>query len=307
MIFLIQIYLKTGETLQSHNNSLIVSNLMAFLHHLWTREDALPCRAVNLIFFWSPTHCRRLSGWRPAGMFLGVLIVHCKSTLTVISLPKKFSNYSGSLRLDALFSCPTNGPAFQEDNGPFYIMNDLITGLGSDLARWATQTEKYITQMLHKPTLGRGSNIKLTTAPLVDASTSRKWLRGSVAFWEKLNVRLNVVHHSGHRGVTQDILHMLQDVTQFCSEDFSADVFVALVAQWLQHPASDPGEIRAQILEQEHLAQKQALHSTSLEFHEWLKKAHHHGLRGLFRSLRQREGVAETFPGPPGFGANHCS
>ena len=34
MIFLIQIYLKTGETLQSHNNSLILSNLMAFLHHL---------------------------------------------------------------------------------------------------------------------------------------------------------------------------------------------------------------------------------------------------------------------------------
>ena len=82
---------------------------------------------------------------------------------------------------------------------------------------------------------------------------------------------------------------MLQDVTQFCSEDFSADIFVALVSQWLQHPASDQGEIRAQILEQEHLAQKQALLSTSLEFQEWLKKAHHHGLRGLFRSLRQRD------------------
>ena len=88
------------------------------------------------------------------------------------------------------FQLPHQWTSFQEDNCPFYIMNDLITGLGSDLARWATQTEKYITQMLHKPTLGRGSNIKLTTAPLVDASTSRKWLRGSVAFWEKLNVRL---------------------------------------------------------------------------------------------------------------------
>ena len=87
----------------------------------------------------------------------------------------------------------------------------------------------------------------------------------------------------------RDLQAMLQDVPHFCSEDFTADVFVALVGQWLQHPTTDPGDIRAQILEQEHLAQKQALQSTSIEFHEWLKKAHHHGLRGLFRSVRQRD------------------
>ena len=34
MIFIIQIYLKTGETLQSNTNSLIFSQLMAFLQHL---------------------------------------------------------------------------------------------------------------------------------------------------------------------------------------------------------------------------------------------------------------------------------
>lgn len=130
---------------------------------------------------------------------------------------------------------------------------------------------------------------KLSKAPLVDASTSRKWLRGTVAFWEKLNVRLNVIHHSGHRGVIQDVRHMLQDVPQFCSDDFAADVFLALVGQWLNDPASDPGAIRARILEQERIAQKQAFQFTSLEFQEWLKTAHQKGLRGLFRSLRQRD------------------
>ena len=130
---------------------------------------------------------------------------------------------------------------------------------------------------------------RLTIAPLVDASTSRKWLRGTVAFWEKLNVRINVVHHTGHKGVKRDIQHMLKDVHQFCSDDFSADVFAAVVGQWLETPTSDPGDLRAQILEQEHIAQKHALQSTSLEFHEWLKTAHHKGLRGLFRTLRQRD------------------
>ena len=48
------------------------------------------------------------------------------------------------------FQLPHQWTSFAEEDGPFYIMNDLIDGLGSDLARWATQTEKYITQLLHK-------------------------------------------------------------------------------------------------------------------------------------------------------------
>ena len=60
------------------------------------------------------------------------------------------------------------GPVFWEDDGPFHIMGQAITGLGSDFARWATQTEKYLTQLLHNPTTGRGSKISIYQAPLVD-------------------------------------------------------------------------------------------------------------------------------------------
>ena len=51
-------------------------------------------------------------------------------------------------------------------------MGHPITGLGSDLARWATQTEKYLTQLLLNPTTGRGSRINFYHAPLVDQGRS---------------------------------------------------------------------------------------------------------------------------------------
>lgn len=45
------------------------------------------------------------------------------------------------------FQLPALWTSFQEDDdGPFYIMDAVITGLGSVLARWATQTEKYSSQ-----------------------------------------------------------------------------------------------------------------------------------------------------------------
>ena len=157
------------------------------------------------------------------------------------------------------------------------------------MARWATQTEQYITQLLHKPVTGRGSNISLLQAPLVDSTTSRTWMRGAVAFWEKLNVRINVVHHSGHKRVLRDLSHMMVDVHRYGSDDFQADLFLAILQQWLQSPAKDPAELKAIVLDQEQKAQKQALYSTSLEFQEWLSKAHQKGLGGLFRSLRLRD------------------
>lgn len=126
--------------------------------------------------------------------------------------------------------------SFQEDDGPFY-------GLGSDLARWATQTEKYVTQLLHKPVTGRGSNISLHQAPLVDSAASRTWMRGAVAFWEKFNVRINIVHHTGHRGVLKDLTNMLQDVPRYGSDDFQADVFQAILQEWISSPTTDPTEL----------------------------------------------------------------
>lgn len=39
---------------------------------------------------------------------------------------------------------------FPEKNGPFFIFNYQITGLGTDLARWCTQSELYLTQQLQQ-------------------------------------------------------------------------------------------------------------------------------------------------------------
>ena len=147
---------------------------------LWTRKATLRCVEANWTTCWWPTHwwapCIHLSAfwevpWRP----------HCALEVKLdCAQPAQAQQLQRFPPIGRTFQLSHLWTSFQEDNGPFHIMDDLITGLGSDFARWATQTEKYITQMLHKPTLGRGSNISLYQAPLVDTTTSKKWLRGAV-------------------------------------------------------------------------------------------------------------------------------
>ena len=83
---------------------------------------------------------------------------------------------------------------FHEADGPFSIAGIQITGLGSDLARWASQTEQYLTQQLHKPTTGRGHHIQLRKAPLVDQIRQQVWKKGQLAYWERMAVRVNIPH-----------------------------------------------------------------------------------------------------------------
>lgn len=157
-------------------------------------------------------------------------------------------------------------------------MNDLITGLGTDLARWAAQMD---TTAAHTH-FGKG----LQHRPSDDSTFTPP---APVAFWEKPNVRINVVYHTGHKGVINDLYHMSTEVHRHGSDDFLPDVFPALLQQWLQDPSQDLGPLKQVVMEQEDCAQKQVLHSTGLEFQQWLQQAHQKGLRGLFRTLRQRD------------------
>ena len=318
-VFIIQIYLRTGETLQSTGNSLILSHLLAYLHHLkapfiiggdWQNDpEALAATVIQSKFkaaILDTGGSATLQGSQLDFLLVSNSLVGSLQVKASWEVPWKphcaievsFDCTQPALAVQQLQRFPPIGRTFQlphpwtsfpETDGPFWILNERIDGLGSDLARWATQTEQYITQLLHKPVTGRGSNISLLQAPLVDSTTSRTWMRGAVAFWEKLNVRINVVHHTGHKRVLRDLSQMMVDVHRYGSDDFQADLFLAILQQWLQSPAKDPAELKAIVLEQEQKAQKQALYSTSLEYQEWLSKARKKGLGILFRSLRLRD------------------
>lgn len=69
---------------------------------------------------------------------------------------------------------------------------------------------------------------------------------------------------------------MVQDIPQYASEDLDQDHFCLQLTQWMENPMADPQDIQKITLSQEHQAH--------LGQH-----AHSKGLRGLFRSLRQKD------------------
>ena len=319
MIFIIQLYLRTGETLQSPHNADLLAHLLTYLGHLrapfivggdWQNEPGALAATViqskfkaEILDTQGPT---TLQGSQLDFLLVSSTLAPCLQVQANWDAPWK-----PHCALDVTFNCdyaavsvqqlqrfppigrthplPATWTSFWEDDGPFHIMGQPITGIGSDFARWATQTEKYLTQLLHTPTQGRGSRISMFQAPLVDQTKSQVWKKGRVAFWEKMKVRVNVVHQSQHPRVAQDLLNMLEAVSQHASDGMSQDLFTALLKHWIQHPTNEPLEIRRIIAEEEQLAHKAIFHASSEEYKLWLEKAHQKGLRGLFRSLRQKD------------------
>ena len=188
-----------------------------------------------------------------------------------------------------VYQLPNNWTSYNEDDGPFEIIGQTITGLGSDFARWATQTEKYLCQTLQKPTTGRGSNIRLFQAPLIDSSKPQVWKKGSAAYWERMGVRINVAQHKRHPSVLHDLRQMLERLAHHASKQLDQPHFVERLTQWTFGAAIDPAELQATVHQEQERAQQQLLSATNHEFREWLEKAHDKGLRGLFRSLRQKD------------------
>ena len=318
-LFLIQVYLKTGESFQSPLNAELLGQLLQFLGHLhspfiiggdWqnspeelastiipskfraqtpAKDEATTLQGSHLDYILASTsiysalqlHHNWEVPWKP----------HCALQLSfncewaALSV-QQLHNFPPIARAAQL---PRNWTTFEETNAPFKMLGELVTGLGSDLARWASRTEKYLTQLLHKPTSGRGSQIKLQQGPLLDATKPRIWKNGSPAFWEKMTVRLNILTHGHHSKVHQDLQAMISLIPQHASAELDQAGFQEQLQHWLAYPARDLMNLR-QIIQQElHYAQQQLLSSTNHEFREWLEKAHDKGLRGLFRSLRQKD------------------
>ena len=211
---------------------------------------------------------------------------HCALTLqlncTTGALPVQ------QLQRFLLHQLPNNWTTYYEDDGPFEIMGQIITGLGPDFARWATQTEKYLCQTLQKPTAGRGSMIRLYHAPLINSSKPQVWKKGSAGYWEKMGVRINVAQRKRRPGVLHD-LRQLDRLPQHASKHLDQHHFFEKLTQWTFGAETDPAELQDTVHQEQELAQQQLLSSTNHEFREWFEKAHNKGLRGLFRSLRQKD------------------
>ena len=289
-IYLIQLYLRTGETLQSPLNAEILAQLLQFLDHLHTPyiiggdwQSAPEDLAATTI----PSKFRAQ---------IVALQLDCAHAALPVQQLKRFPPISRNYNPKQLWT------SFTEDDGPFEMLGQTITGLGSDFARWATQTEKYLTQNLQKPVTGRGSQISLFQAPLASSSKPRVWKKGSAAFWEKMGIRLNLASHGRYPGILQDLKDMVQRIPQHASKELDRQHLEEQLLQWIFGGQQLPVELQQIIQHEQDLAQEQMLSATNHEFREWLEKAHDKGLRGLFRSLRSC--MAAAFPGSPTYQEN---
>lgn len=78
-------------------------------------------------------------------------------------------------------------------------------------------------------------------------------------------------------GVKRDLWLMTQAIQEHGSDDLDQDGFIQQLATWLEHPQEDPQALQNVIMSQEHQA------------HAGLASANTEGLRGVFRSLRQKD------------------
>ena len=274
-IHLIQLYLKTGESLQSPLNADILGQLLQFLDHLqapfiiggdWqTAPEDLAATHIpskfraQILATQGPTTLQgshldfvlastsiagalRLEAnwevpWKPHCAL--ALQFDCGHAAKPVLQLQRFPPISRNYNPQQLWT------SFAEDDGPFKILGQTITGLGSDLARWATQTEKYLTQNRQRPVTGRGSHIKLYTAPLASSSKPRVWKKGSAAFWEKMGIRLNLASHGRYPGLLQDLKDMIRRIPQHASTELDQPHLEEQLLQWIFGGTSLPGSLHS--------------------------------------------------------------
>ena len=318
-IYLIQLYLRTGEPLQSPLNADLLGQLLQFLDHLqapfiiggdWqTAPEDLAATTIpskfraqilatpgpttlqgsQLDFILASTSIasalRLEADWEVPWKPHCALALHfdCAQAAVAVQQLQRFPPITRNYHPKHLWT------SFTEEDGPFHILGQTITGLGSDLARWATQTEKYLTQHLTRPVTGRGSQIQLRLAPLASSTKPRVWKKGSAAFWEKLGIKINLAQHGRYPGLLQDLKDMATRISQHASQDLDCHSFEERLLQWIFGGDPDPSDLLQRVQHELQLAQEQLLSATNHEFREWLEKAHDKGLRGLFRSLRQKD------------------
>lgn len=101
--------------------------------------------------------------------------------------------------------------------------------------------------------------------------------------------RINHLHHSPHEGVKKDLIQMLLDIPQYATADLDQDKFNLLMTQWIDNQHEDPQELQSITMSQEHQAHIGLALANTDEYRTRLQNAHSKGLRGLFRTWRQKD------------------
>lgn len=309
-IAIIQLYLRAGEPFQSPLNAEILANLFSFLDNLkapfviggdWQNPPAdLAAMVVQSKFkaqikaIEGPTtlHGSQLDYFLISNGLQSSCAIepncdipwkpHCAMMLTLntghAAIPVQ--QLRSFPPIGRAFQPPKAWPSFPEKNGPFFILNYQITGLGTDLARWCTQSEFYLTQQLQAPRLGRGFQVDLYVAPLQGPHKAQLWKKGRPAFSKKIAVRVNVLHRNPHADVEKALRNMIEDVSQHASENFDKDDFALQMETWLKDPNQDPQNLQVIIQSQEHQAHIGLASVNSEEYRTWLQTAHSAGAPG---------------------------
>lgn len=92
-------------------------------------------------------------------------------------------------------------------------------------------------------------------APLVHIRP-QVWKKGQLAYWERMAVRVNILHQTHHKKVARDLTSMLSTLNDNASEDMEQDLFATLLSTWIKEPCNDPTELKRYIQNQEHQAIK---------------------------------------------------
>ena len=212
---IIQLYLRTGETLQSPLNAEILSNLFGFLEILkapfiiggdWQN----PPSELAAMVAQSKFKAHILAGEGPTTLqgseidyFLVSNTLHGSLKLELTwevpwrphcALNLKYHSEHLAIPVQQMRAFPPIGKAlnpqhgwseFQEPNGPFYILNYQITGLSADLARWCAKSESYLTQQIQQPRRGRGCQVEFYTGPLAGPHPAQLWKKDDQPFGRK--------------------------------------------------------------------------------------------------------------------------
>ena len=154
--------------------------------------------------------------------------------------------------------------------------------------------ERYVLQQLEEPHGGRGLTLQFVQRPLHDVSKPWLWKRGSMAFWNQLELRLQqLLHHVGREPRHQA---QLQKLGWKIQEHWHAEATVSLQGfqslfemLWYQHGDEHIHVLLNYAQQQRELHQAETFQRETEEYRQWLTTASQSGCRGLYRTLKRDE------------------
>ena len=154
--------------------------------------------------------------------------------------------------------------------------------------------ERYVLQHLEDPTCGRGLRLQYVNRPVHDASKPWIWKRGSLAFWNQMEVRLQqLLHHSNrepqHQAQLQKLGWKLEEHWHPDAPITPAGFRMLFEMLWHQHDAEHIYVLLKFAKQLREIHQKDSFQKETEEYRQWLTQAAKQGCRGLFRTLKKDE------------------